>query len=235
MNDAGIIAVLVIVVTIGAVAIVMMALAVLGLRPRLLEFAEEAGIALKGLQRTLFHVEELLREVREKGLVDRIGAALGGLELALGKADSALAQAETAVGRIDPLADDLKRTMTEARELMDDATQTSQSVRARVDDLAAMQAELTALASALTDVAADVRNKELAEKLGNVLSDTSLLAADIGILTENANSYLEHGRPLVSNIAGVVKNARERAGGISATLSALRHGTPPDDKVGKPG
>jgi methyl-accepting chemotaxis protein len=228
MNEAGIIAVLVIVVTIGAVAIVMTALAVLGLRPRLLEFAEEAGITLKVLQRTLFHVEELLREVRDKGLVDRIGTALAGLELALGKA-------ETAVGRIDPLADDLKRTMTEARELMDDATQTSQSVRARVDDLAAMQAELTALASALTDVAADVRNKELAEKLGNVLSDTSLLAADIGILTENANSYLEHGRPLVGNIAGVVKNARERAGGISATLGALHHGAPPDDKVGKPG
>ena len=234
MNEAGIIAVLVIVVTIGAAAIVMMALAVLGIRPRLLELAEEAGITLKGLQRTLFHVEDLLREVREKGLVDRIGTALEGLELALGKADSALAQAETAVGRIDPLADDLKRTMTDARELMDDATQTSQSVRARVDDLAAMQAELTALASALTDVAAEVRNKELAEKLGNVLSDTSLLAADIGILTENANSYLEHGRPLVSNIAGVVKNARQRADGISATLSALRHGPPPDDKVGKP-
>ncbi len=197
-------------IAVGVLAIVVLVVGLLGLRPRLLELIEELQTTLGGAQRAMFHIEELLRELREKGLVDKL--------------DAALSEAQGAVGRIDPLARDLQATLGEARELLDDATQTSQSVRARVDDLAATQSELTALAGALTDVIGDVRDRELAAKLANVLTDTSLLAADIGILTENANSYLEHGKPLVSNIGGVVDNARRRAGGISTSLGALREG-----------
>lgn len=195
---------------VGALAIVALVIGVLGLRPRLLELIDELQSTLSAAQRAMFHIEELARELRDKGLVDKI--------------DAALTEAQGAVGRIDPLATDLQATLSGAREMLDDATQTSQSVRARVDDLAATQSELTALASSLTDVISDVRDGELAAKLANVLSDTSLLAADIGILTENANSYLEHGKPLVANIGGVVDKARQRAGGISTSLGALREG-----------
>jgi ABC-type transporter Mla subunit MlaD len=188
--------IMLIVIAIGTVAIIMMAIAIIGLRPRLLELIEDLRSTLGGTQRALFHIEELVRELRDRGLAAQLSTVL--------------AKAETALGGMD--------------EMLDDATQTSQSVRARVDDLAAAQSELSGLAAALTDVISDVRDRELAGKLSNVLTDTSLLAADIGILTENANSYLEHGKPLVDNIGNVVDNARRRAGGISSSLGALKEG-----------
>jgi ABC-type transporter Mla subunit MlaD len=185
-----------IVIAIGTLAIILAAFAVIGLRPRLLALIEDLRSTLAGTQRALFHVEELVRELRDRGVAEQLSTVL--------------AKAETALGGMD--------------EMLDDATQTSQSVRARVDDLAATQAELSGMAAALTDVISDLRDRELAAKLGNVLTDTSLLAADIGILTENANSYLEHGKPLVDNIGGVVDSARRRAGGISTSLGALKEG-----------
>jgi len=188
--------IMLVVIAIGTVAIIMTAFAVIGLRPRLLELIEDLRGTLSGTQRALFHIEELVRELRDRNIAEHMATVL--------------AKAETALGGMD--------------EMLDDATQTSQSVRARVDDLAATQAELSGMAAALTDVISDVRDRELATKLGNVLTDTSLLAADIGILTENANSYLEHGKPLVDNIGNVVDSARRRAGGISTSLGALRVG-----------
>ena len=185
-----------IVIAIGTLAIIVLAIAVIGMRPRLMELMDDVQSTLAGLQRALLQVEELARELRDRGMAEQLS--------------NVLAKAETALGGMD--------------EMLDDATQTSQSVRARVDDLAAAQSELSGLASALTDVISDVRDRDLAARLANVLNDTSLLAADIGILTENANSYLEHGKPLVSNISGVVDNARQRAGGISTSLGALREG-----------
>ena len=76
----------------------------------------------------------------------------------------------------------------------------------------------------LADVLNDVRDMELAQRLSNVLADTSLLAADIGLLAENTNSMLDSGRPLVSGIGHVVGDAKRRAGGISSTISGLRQG-----------
>jgi hypothetical protein len=166
--------------------------------------------ALLALRKVLQNTDDVIQQIKEQQLVERT--------------NEVLSSATGAAGRLDPLALDLQNTLSEARSLLDDATQTSQSVRARVDDLATMQSELTALTGALTDVAGELRDRELAAKLTNVLSDTSLLAADIGILAENANSYLESGKPLVSNIGGVVDSARERASGISSMLSNVRHG-----------
>ena len=166
--------------------------------------------ALHGMQRALQSVEELGNELKQRGFVE--------------KAISAMESAEGAVGKIDPLAADFRETLADARTLLDDVTQTSQSVRARVEDLAAMQSEITALSGTLRDVIGELRDRELATKLANVLSDTSLLAADIGILAENANSYLERGRPLVRSISGVVDNARQRAAGISSVLGRVREG-----------
>lgn len=165
---------------------------------------------LDALQKAVNNLDGLLADLRDRGVV--------------GKAAAALDSASGAANRIDPLAAELSTTMQGVRELLDDATQTSQSLRARVDDLAAMQSELTAMTRALTDVSCELRDKELAGKLANVLSDTSLLAADIGVLTENANSYLERGKPLVSNIETVVSSAKQRAGGISGALGSIKEG-----------
>jgi methyl-accepting chemotaxis protein len=186
----------IIIIAIGTLAIIVLAIAVVGMRPRLMELMDDVQSTLGSVQRALLHIEELARELRDRNMPEQLS--------------NVLAKAETALGGMD--------------EMLDDATQTSQSVRARVDDLAAAQSELSGLAAALTDVISDVRDRELAMRLANVLNDTSLLAADIGILTENANSYLEHGKPLVSNIGGVVDKARQRAGGISTSLGALREG-----------
>lgn len=166
--------------------------------------------SLDALQQAVGHLDGLLNDLRDRGVV--------------GKAAAALDSASGAANRIDPLAAELSTTMQGVRELLDDATQTSQSLRARVDDLAAMQSELTAMTRALTDVSCELRDKELAGKIANVLSDTSLLAADIGILTENANSYLERGKPLVSNIESVVSSAKHRASGISGALGSIKEG-----------
>jgi len=211
--------VLTFVVAIGSLGILILAMVLISLRPRISELLEHIQATATGAQRTLLQVEELVRELRDKGLVDKIEAALS--------------DAQGAVGKIDPLATDLSNTLTDARGLLDDATQTSQSVRARIDDLAATQAELNALTSSLTDVMSEVRDRDVAAKLANVLSDTSLLTADIGILTENANSYLEHGKPLVGNIRNVVDNARSRASGISATLGGIRDGVKASQKAAK--
>jgi ABC-type transporter Mla subunit MlaD len=166
--------------------------------------------SLEALQQAVGNLNGLLADLRDRGVI--------------GKAAAALDSASGAANRIDPLAAELSTTMQGVRELLDDATQTSQSLRARVDDLAAMQSELTAMTRALTDVSCELRDKELAGKIANVLSDTSLLAADIGILTENANSYLERGKPLVSNIETVVSSAKQRATGISGTLGSIKEG-----------
>lgn len=210
---------LVFVIAVGACGLLILAIAVMWLRPRINELADHLQATTGGAQRAMLQIEELVRELREKGLV--------------GKLDAALSDARGAVGKIDPLAADISSALTDARGLLDDATQTSQSVRARIEDLAATQAELNALTSALTDVMSEVRDREVAAKLANVLSDASLLTADIGILTENANSYLEHGKPLVGNIRHVVDNARQRASGISATLGGIRDGAKPAQPAGR--
>lgn len=179
-------------------------------QPALSELESQLHATLAATRQALLNLDGLTRELRESGLI--------------AQAKATLASAHGAAGRLDPLADSLQATLSGARELLDDATQTSQSVRARVEDLAATQQELTALANALADVAGELRDNELAARLSNVLSDTSLLAADIGILAENANSYLEGSKPLVSNISSVVSSARQRASGISTRLGALREG-----------
>jgi hypothetical protein len=161
-------------------------------------------------RRSLTAVDMLLSEVRSSGVLARAAAAL----------DSANA----AAGRIDPLAQQVATTLGNARELMDDATQTSQSVRGLAEDLAATNKELAALSGALTDIASGLRDHELAAKLTNVLSDTSVLAADIGILAENANAYLETGKPLVAGISRAMGSARARAAKLQSSAAALRQG-----------
>jgi hypothetical protein len=161
-------------------------------------------------RRSLTAVDMLLAEVRTSGVLARASAAL----------DSANA----AAGRIDPLAQQMATTLGNARELMDDATQTSQSVRGLAEDLAATNKELAALSGALTDVVSELRDHELAAKLTNVLSDTSVLAADIGVLAENANAFLETGKPLVTGIGRAMGNARARASKLGHSAAALRDG-----------
>jgi hypothetical protein len=155
-------------------------------------------------------MEALVSELRGSGLIVKASAAV----------DSVAG----GVNKIDPLTADLSRTLTEARGLLDDATQTSQAVRTRVEDFAATQAELQHIARALADVAAEIRDQELAGKLSNVLSDTSLLAADLGMLTENASAVLEGGKPIVGSISRVVSSARERAAGLARRVGSVREG-----------
>jgi hypothetical protein len=158
-------------------------------------------------------LELLAVDLRSSGLAERAAAAL----------DSANA----AAGRIDPLAAEVTSTLGNARELLDDATQTSQSVRSLADDLVATNKELAALSAALADVAAGIKDHEVAGKLANVLSDTSVLAADIGILAENANTYLETGKPLVAGLRAL-GNARKRAAQLSSSAATLRSGVKPE-------
>ena len=176
--------------------------------PRLGSLLSQVESTLAALKGTLGSTEEVIKDVQRRRVIEKLLVALS--------------SASGAVEKVEPLADELKQTMAGARELLDDATQTSQSVRARIDDLAATQTELNSLVKALTDVSCELRDNDLATKLTNVLGDASLLAADIGILTENANSYLESGKPLVKNISRVVNSAKERAAGITSSLSGLR-------------
>jgi hypothetical protein len=200
----------------GIIAVVQLALivtlivAVAGALPRLREITDDIQSTLGSLQRALFQVEVLGNELRQSGMIDKLNAALS--------------SAQGAAGKIEPLAAELETTLNNANLLLDDAKETSQSVRARVDDLAAVQSELTALASALTDVVSDVRDRELAVKLANVLADTSLLAADLGVLAENTTAMLETGKPLVSSVSHVVGDAKRRASGIGATLGSIKEG-----------
>lgn len=212
-----------------ALAAIALLVAVLLAVPRLREIADAVQLTLGHAQRALFQVEQLALQLRTAGIIERLSAAL--------------ASAQVTVGRIDPLAGQLSATLTGARELLDDAKETSQSVRARVDDLAATQRELTALTSALADVVGEVRDRELAKRLSDVLADTSLLAADIGVLAENASAMLEGGKPLMSGIGGVVGDARRRVSGISSALGGIRAGIKAgvdswrekgDDKAGNP-
>jgi uncharacterized protein YoxC len=198
--------------TLVILAICLLALlgVLLAAMPRVRELADELQNTLGSLQRALFQVEQLGSQLRQAGVVDKLNVALLG--------------AQGAVGRIDPLAGQLSATLSDARDLLGDAKVTSQSVRARVDDLAAVQTELTALATALADVAAEIRDREVAKRLADVLADTSLLAADIGVLAENATSMLDSGKPLVSNLGSVVGDARRRASGIGSALGSLRAG-----------
>lgn len=174
------------------------------------ELSTQAQATLTGLTRTLGQLEALLTELRQSGIV--------------AKASAAVESVSGGAGKLDPLAADLARTLTEARAMLDDATQTSQAVRGRVEDFAATQRELTELARALADVACELRDKELAGKLANVLSDTSLLAADLGVLAENASSIIEGGRPLVGGISRVVDSAKSRAAGLAQRVGSVREG-----------
>jgi len=191
-------------------AIPGLAAAIASLRPPLDLAAAELRTTAEAARRSLTAVDMLLAEVRKSGVVTRAVAAI----------DSA----NSAAGRLDPLADQVASTLGNARELMDDATQTSQSVRGLAEDLAATNKELAALSGALTDVVAALRDHELAAKLTNVLADTSVLAADIGILAENANAYLETGRPLVNGIGRAMGNARARAAKLGTSAAALKQG-----------
>jgi methyl-accepting chemotaxis protein len=179
-------------------------------QPALSELERQLHATLIQLRQSLLGLDQLVLSLRDSGLID--------------EARLTLRKASGAAGRIDPLADDLTATLSNARGLIDDATQTSQSLRARVDDLAATQRELTELAGALAQIAGELRDRELAAKLENVLSDTSLLAADLGLLAQNANNVLDGGKPLLNNITGVVSGARARASGIGARLGSLREG-----------
>ena len=172
------------------------------------DIADQVGSLLGSAQASLANIDGVVRDLRESRLVEKASQALEG--------------ASGAVGRIDPLATELSATLTEARGLLDDATQTSQSVRARVDDLAATQTELNALTGTLADVAGQLRDAQLADKLGNILHDAALLAADVGMLTENVNHYLETGKPLVNNLSGIVSRARERAGKVTSAIGGLK-------------
>lgn len=192
------------------IALLVLVGALLRTRRPLEELGNQARAGLGSLQRTLAQLEGLLSELRASGLV--------------GKASAAVDSLAGGVNKIDPLTADLTRTLTEARSLLDDATQTSQAVRTRVEDFAATQAELQHIARALADVATEIRDQELAGKLANVLSDTSLLAADIGLLTENANSMLEGGKPLVGGISRVVNSAKSRAAGLARSVGSVREG-----------
>ena len=190
-----------------ALVLIVLLVVAIAILPRLGPLARELNETLRTLRATLGSLDSVMGDIRDRRVVEKLLVALS-----------------SASGAVDPLASDFKATMANARDLMDDATQTSQSVRQRIDDLAATQAELNALVKSLTDVSCELRDNELARKLTNVLSDTSLLAADLGILTENANSYLETGKPLVSNVASVVSNARERASGISGSIGGIKDG-----------
>jgi methyl-accepting chemotaxis protein len=186
----------------------LLALVASGALSRGRELADQLNSLLATARGTLLRLDSTLHELHEARLVE--------------KASQALAGATGAVGRIDPLASELSATLTEARGLLDDATQTSQSVRARVDDLAATQHELNALTGTLADVAGQLRDAQLADKLGNILHDAALLAADVGLLTENVNHYLETGKPLVENISGIVSRTRERAGKVTSAIGGLK-------------
>lgn len=176
--------------------------------PRLGSLLSQLESTLTALKGTLSSTENVVNDIRDRRVIEKVLIAL----------DSA----SGAVDRVEPLAEELKQTMAGARNLLDDATQTSQSVRARIEDLAATQTELNSLVKALTDVSCELRDNDLATKLTNVLGDASLLAADIGILTENANSYLESGKPLVNNISRVVSSAKARASGITSSIGGLK-------------
>lgn len=195
---------------ISVIALIVLVAALLRARGPLEELGNQARSTLSGLQRTLAQLEGLVSELRASGLVT--------------KASAAVESVAGGVNKIDPLTADLTRTLTEARSLLDDATQTSQAVRTRVEDFAATQAELQHIARALADVATEIRDQELAGKLANVLNDTSLLAADIGMLTENANSMIEGGKPLVGGISKVVSSARSRAAGLARSVGSVREG-----------
>ncbi len=178
--------------------------------PRLGSLLSQVESTLQALKGTLVSTDEVVKDVQNRRVIEKVLVALS--------------SASGAVDKVEPLASELKETMAGARGLLDDATQTSQSVRARIEDLAATQTELNSLVKALTDVSCELRDNELARKLTNVLGDASLLAADIGILTENANSYLESGKPLMNNISSVVNNAKERAAGITSSIGSIKEG-----------
>jgi methyl-accepting chemotaxis protein len=201
-------AIIAIVQVFGAVLLVIFASTALA-RGR--ELGDQVNGLLATARTSLINLDSTVRELREARLVE--------------KAAQALAGASGAVGRIDPLATELSATLSGARDLLDDVAQTSQSVRARVDDLAATQHELNALTGTLADVAGQLRDAGLVDKLGNILHDAALLAADVGMLTENVNHYLETGKPLVDNLSGLVSRTRERAGKVTSAIGGLKDDT----------
>ena len=189
---------------------VIMFVGMMVILPRLGSLLSQIESTLAALKGTLNSTDEVVKDVQNRRVIEKLLVALS--------------SASGAVDKVEPLASELKETMAGARGLLDDATQTSLSVRNRIEDLAATQTELNSLVKALTDVSCDLRDNDLARKLTNVLGDASLLAADIGILTENANSYLESGKPLVDGISNVVSNAKERASGITSSIDSLKEG-----------
>lgn len=174
------------------------------------ELMENLNSLLDNVRNSLFNVDNVVRDLKEQQLIAKASAALEG--------------ASGAVTRIDPLVTDLTDTLSNARGLLDDATQTSQSVRARVDDLAATQNELNTLTGSLTDIASQLRDADIGNKLGNILHDASLLAADVGMLTENVNHYLETGKPLVKSLSGVVNRTKKRAEKVTDAIGGLKEG-----------
>ena len=201
--NTGLLALLVIALLIGVTAL-------FPLRRRISSVTDELERTMSDSRRLIGEGEALLRELRQGGLLDRAKAAL----------DSTRHIAD----KVGPITASLAVTLTEARTLLDDATQTSQSVRGRVEDLAATQRELNELTRAMADIAADLKDNDISGKLSNLLTDASLLAADFGILAENANSYLERGKPIVENIGDVVAGAKKRVRGIKRAIGSLKEG-----------
>jgi chromosome segregation ATPase len=156
-------------------------------------------------RQTMLQLEHLTAELRRSDMIQRTS--------------NVLESASGAVDRIEPLAAQMSSTLGEARGLLDDATQTSQSVRSLTEDLAATNRELSALSNSLADIAAELKDRELAKKLTNALSDASVLAADIGVLAEKANNFVDTplvgglGRAVGKALGGAKHKVAEMAGG----------------------
>jgi uncharacterized protein YoxC len=167
----------------------------------------EMRVTGQAARQTLQQLEHLTAELRRSDVVQR--------------ASNVLESAVAAVDRVNPLAAQMTSTLGEARELLDDATQTSQSVRSLAEDLASTNKELSALSTSLADIAVELKDRELAKKLTNALSDASILAADIGVLAEKANHFVES--PIAGGIGRVVGKAFGGAKNKVGQLAASTH------------
>jgi ABC-type transporter Mla subunit MlaD len=231
------------------VTLIVLIVMLISAGPQVLALRRDAKRSLDNLDRTVLSVNRILRDAEEASLVDNASSTIGNINALMASVQSTvdnvrpalktlsstlenargvIAEGEQLVrglnDRLQPLADDVSGAVGKSGELMDDALATSKALRARVEDLEATQSEANQLLGRLNDVTQDVHELELAAKLKDVMHDLTLLTADMGILAENANSYLEHGKPLVRNLSDVVESARGRAGGIGDKIAAIRHG-----------
>jgi ABC-type transporter Mla subunit MlaD len=202
----------------GAGALIALIVLLLDLRHKLGDALVSLKSTLTDAQGVVGNLQQVTQQVLASGILD--------------SAKTTMASVSAGVDKIDPVLGQLQSTLTDARELLDDATQTSQSVRARVDDLAAMQRELQDTSAALADTMTQLRDQQIAGKLANVLSDTSTLMADVGLLVESAHAVLEGGRPLVENIGEVVESARNGVKRLTGAIGSFKEGVKEGVKAG---